>query len=111
MENYAITVGKRLRAYRLQRGLTQERVAELAELHPTYIGQAERGEKNMTLQSLVRILAALEVSAAEFFAADSDAPGYRSPAARCHDLLLRRTPEQQEQLYHVLHEADKLIKQ
>ena len=47
-------VGQRLRSYRLQLGLSQERVAELSGCHPTYIGQVERGEKNATIESIAR---------------------------------------------------------
>ena len=38
-------LGERLRAYRTQRGWSQEELAERADLHTTYIGQLERGEK------------------------------------------------------------------
>ena len=38
-------LGERLRAYRTQRGWSQEEMAERADLHTTYIGQLERGEK------------------------------------------------------------------
>lgn len=39
-------IGLRIRNYRIQSGLNQEQLAELAGCHPTYIGQIERGEKN-----------------------------------------------------------------
>lgn len=45
-------IGERLRRKRLDVGYTQEHLAELADLHPTYIGQVERGEKNITIESL-----------------------------------------------------------
>lgn len=38
-------IGLRIRNYRIQSGLNQEQLAELAGCHPTYIGQIERGEK------------------------------------------------------------------
>ena len=43
-----ITIGGRLRARRRQHGYSQECVSEKADLHPAYIGQLERGEKNAT---------------------------------------------------------------
>lgn len=54
--------GKRVREERLKKGLSQEEFAELAELHRTYIGMIERGEKNITLKNIEKIARALEIS-------------------------------------------------
>ena len=48
-------VGRNLRAYRLERGLSQEDFAEVVGVHRTYMGGLERGERNLTLQSLEKI--------------------------------------------------------
>lgn len=45
-------IGQRVRNYRTEKGLSQEKLAELSGCHPTYIGQVERGEKNATLDSV-----------------------------------------------------------
>ena len=45
-------LGQRIRAERTARKMTQEELAERADLHPTYIGQVERGEKSLTIASL-----------------------------------------------------------
>lgn len=57
--------GKRVRDERLQRGLSQEELAEKAELHRTYIGMIERGEKNITLINIEKIAKALIISVDE----------------------------------------------
>lgn len=54
-------VGRNLRAYRLERGLSQEDFAEVVGVHRTYMGGLERGERNLTLQSLERIAEVLKV--------------------------------------------------
>lgn len=54
--------GDNLRAARLERGLTQEALAELAGLHWTYIGQVERGLRNITLKNIVSLCRALSVN-------------------------------------------------
>ena len=48
-------IGDRIRAYRNQKGWSQEYLAEKAEVHHTYIGQLERGEKNATIESISKI--------------------------------------------------------
>ena len=57
------TVGRNLRAYRLERGLSQEAFAELVGVHRTYMGGLERGERNLTLKSVERIAETLGVEA------------------------------------------------
>lgn len=46
MSTMSKALGARLRQYRIQKGYSQERLAGLAGVHPTYVGQLERGEKN-----------------------------------------------------------------
>ena len=48
-------IGDRIRAYRNQKGWSQEYLAEKADVHHTYIGQLERGEKNATIESISKI--------------------------------------------------------
>lgn len=50
-----------LRRFRREAKLTQERLGELAELNPKYIGEVERMEKNISLDALARIATALKV--------------------------------------------------
>ena len=54
-----------LRRTRKARGISQEKLAELAELHRTYIGSVERGERNPTVTTLVSISEGLRCSAAD----------------------------------------------
>ena len=58
-------VGRNLRAYRLERGLSQEDFAEVVGVHRTYMGGLERGERNLTLQSLERLAEVLGVDPIE----------------------------------------------
>jgi len=61
-------VGQRVRALRKEKGLTQEELGWRAELHYTYIGAVERGEKNCSIESLDKIVKALNVTIHDFFA-------------------------------------------
>ena len=48
-------VGINLRAYREGKGLSQEAFAEVLGVHRTYMGAIERGERNLSLQSVERL--------------------------------------------------------
>jgi transcriptional regulator with XRE-family HTH domain len=51
--------GSRVRDERTKRGISQERLGELAKVHRTYIGMIERAEKNITLTNMEKIARAL----------------------------------------------------
>lgn len=59
--------GYRLRELRKAAGLSQEKLAELAEVHRTYLSGVERGERNASLITIVRIAKALDISLSELF--------------------------------------------
>jgi transcriptional regulator with XRE-family HTH domain len=57
--------GRRLRQLRLKRKVSQEKLAEMAELHRNYVGLMERGESNVSLLTLVALARALGVRPAK----------------------------------------------
>ena len=57
--------GRRVRARRLEIGLSQEALAERAGLHWTYVGSVERGERNIALRNIVLLADALGVDCAD----------------------------------------------
>jgi len=58
-------VGRNLRAFRLERGLSQEAFADVVGVHRTYMGGLERGERNLTLRSLEKIAELIKVDPLE----------------------------------------------
>jgi transcriptional regulator with XRE-family HTH domain len=54
-----------MRRIRKEKGLTQERVAEAAGLHPNYVSSVERAERNISICNIERIAVALDVTMAE----------------------------------------------
>ena len=63
MSNINKEVGFNIRRMREERGFSQEKLAAIADLHRAYIGQIERGEKNIGLKNLQKIAKALGVKA------------------------------------------------
>ncbi|MBE9913685.1 helix-turn-helix domain-containing protein [Paenibacillus donghaensis] len=60
-------VGGRIKTLRKAKGWTQEQLAEASSLHYSYIGGVERGERNISLDTLEKIVAALQVPPMELF--------------------------------------------
>ena len=58
-----VVFGQRVRARRVELGLSQEALAQLAGLHRTYVGSLERGERNVALINILRLGRALEIDA------------------------------------------------
>jgi transcriptional regulator with XRE-family HTH domain len=57
-----VEFGKKVRAKRYEMGLTQEELAEKADLHTTYLGSVERGERNIALENIISLAKALKCS-------------------------------------------------
>ncbi len=104
-------LGQRIRNYRLEKGISQEKLAELAGCHPAYIGQIERGEKNATIESIEKISLALCVSLSKLFEklGAEESRGGNIPL-ECYNFLASKTREEQEHLYRILLEMDKYKK-
>jgi transcriptional regulator with XRE-family HTH domain len=59
--------GERIRISRIRKGLTQEQLAKLLDSHENYLGALERGEKNVTLKVVEKIVKELDISLEELF--------------------------------------------
>jgi transcriptional regulator with XRE-family HTH domain len=57
----SVKFGNKVRKERLKKGLSQEHLAHIADVHRTYIGMIERAEKNITLANIEKIAKALEI--------------------------------------------------
>jgi len=55
--------GQRVKSLRLEKGWSQEELAQRADLHRTYIGSIERNERNVSLLNVERIAKAFGVKA------------------------------------------------
>ena len=98
-------LGERLRALRKQRGLSQERLGHRSDLSGKFIGEVERGEKSISIDSLYRVAVALDVPLATL--TDVRLDGERSVNDREAEKIFalvtaRRRPEEIRKAYDVL---------
>lgn len=56
-----IIFAKKLKEFRISKGLSQEELADIAGLHRTYIGSVERGERNISIDNMERLASALDI--------------------------------------------------
>lgn len=61
------SIGENIRLHRKRAGLSQEKLAERADLHPVYISQIECGKKAISVEALWKIARALRISMASLF--------------------------------------------
>lgn len=88
--NLVQKLGERIRFIRKEQGLSQEVLAERAGLHTNYLGAVERGEKNVTVESLEKISHGLGVTLDELFRY-IDPMDYKDDIANIVELLSTRT--------------------
>ena len=96
-------IGNRIRTQRQRKHLSQEKLAELSNLHHTYIGQLERGEKTPSIDTLYKIAQGLEIplyTLLQDIETMSEAP--TDYALKSYKLIEIQSPPNQEHLYHIL---------
>jgi transcriptional regulator with XRE-family HTH domain len=73
--------GRNMRQLRMQRGLSQEGLADELDLHRTFIGGVERGERNLTLQTVERLCDGLGADPLVLLGASGPQTGLRAAAS------------------------------
>ena len=73
--DYFSILGANVRALRIKNKLTQEQLADLCDLHRTYIGAIERGDRNISLKNIVLIAQSLNVEPAELLVCNNELKG------------------------------------
>ena len=67
--------GSSIKNARISLGLSQEKLAQRSNLHRTYISDVERGARNLSLYSIVRLASALQISVSSLFPAEPSEAG------------------------------------
>ncbi|MBQ3055059.1 MAG: helix-turn-helix transcriptional regulator [Oscillospiraceae bacterium] len=108
MDQITVLFGKRIRSIRNSKNISQERLAEMSGLHPTYIGQLERGEKSPTLESIYKISKGLEMTVGALFSHMEGTSEEESYAVKLYNKVLPLSSEKQEIIYKIISEIIQL---
>ena len=95
------SIGKNIRSYRIKRKLRQEDLAEITDLSVTYIGMVERGEKIPALETFIKILNALEVSA-DIILADVLKVGYEIKSSLLTEQINALSSTERDKVFDVI---------
>lgn len=95
------SLGKNIRALRRSKGMSQEKLAEAADLSPNYIGMIERGEKTLSLESFVNIANALGASA-DVLLSDLLVSGYTVKSSLLTEQIEKLSEDDRSLIYDVI---------
>lgn len=82
MKNLLALLGKRVHDLRAAKGWSQEEFAHISGLHRTYIGQIERGEKNISFENLTKVSSILGVTLSELLSGLEDGGALGKPESK-----------------------------
>jgi len=86
-------IGKRLKSLRREKFLTQEGLAEEADLNPKYLSSLELGKENPTLDTLLKLSKALKVELSDIFLLDHEQENIRQLRKLISNLVKEASPE------------------
>lgn len=116
MEDIKRLVGEQVRNLRKKKGLTQEGLGWEADLHYTYIGAVERGEKNCSLDTLNKIARALDVGIHELLTISSkteevvvEAAAKRSDKQIAKSLLIKEVKKYSPEVIRIVTDLIKAV--
>lgn len=103
--DYRTTIGKIVRRERLKNGWTQEELAEKTDIHPSFVGQIERGIKAASLDTLKRLSLVFGVKSADFLQEGeikAPRPESRTIERKIIELLKGYTLSEQKAVYQTI---------
>ncbi len=95
------SIGKNIQKFRKKKGYTQEQLAEMVSLSPSYLSAIERGVYQLSLEPLVEIMNCLDCTADDLFA-EVISNGYKNRASRLSDELEQLSLEEQSKIFDVV---------
>jgi len=97
-------IGHKLRTERVRMGQTQEQVAEVIGITPAFVGHIERGERSMSLDTLIHLCNLYRVTI-DYLLSDSLPQNDDTALAQIADILKDKLPEEQAALLDILRAA------
>lgn len=107
MARFSEQIGEKIRIHRLSKNWTQEQLAEKSNMTASYIGQLERGEKDVRINTLEKIAHSLDMSMYELFSSDREHEAFlmkKKWVWKSILLLMKHNNQKQYQAYRILHE-------
>lgn len=93
MEDVKKLVGDRIRQLRKKRGLSQEELGYKSDLHYTHIGSIERGEKNWSIDTLIKVARGLNISVNDLLTLPSKPEDIKSLKKKIIEEINESSPE------------------
>lgn len=104
-------VGRKIREYRIKLGLTQEELADKAEIHYSFLGHIERGTKKASLDTINKIANALDIQIDRLFEFITSLQGKKSKLSQRIEFLIKdHSPEYQKFVVDVVKKLTKRLK-
>lgn len=102
-------IGSRLRRERVRLGWTQDELGEKSGLHPSYVGQIERGSKKISIETLRKLAQALSLRMGDLLN-ESPPPSPEDWESKIGGLLRENSPDDRELIYDTLRQLAKGIR-
>ena len=96
-----LSIGKKIRQYRREKGMTQEELAEKTNLSTNHLGAIERAEKNLTLVNLINIANELDVTA-DMLLCDEIRNGYKIKTSLITEKIEKLSPSERNKITQML---------
>lgn len=110
MSDFLNFIGNNIRRSRIQQGLTLEELAEKTDLNYSYLGKIERGEKNITLLTLEKLIETLNISPSTLFEFNKNDDQNLNQILNEHERLLKtRNIKEVKMINNITHEIISLI--
>ncbi|WP_339258040.1 helix-turn-helix transcriptional regulator [Paenibacillus sp. FSL R5-0713] len=103
-------IGTRIRAMRNTKGLTQQKLADIAGLDYRYIGALERGERNFSIDTLEKVLLALNVSISDLMYLEETVLDNESIVQEAFDDFVNLTRNLSREQIQIIREINKELK-